>query len=203
MDTRTDSTPADPPAGPEAPSAGTGAALEKTEIFHLLQNGRRRRVVRYFDQYEGPVSIGDLTDRVAAWECNVAPESVTTDERQRVYISLYQSHLEKLDGHGVVEYDAAEGTVTVGENHGLVASHLVSEPAVTETDPSAETDEPSTDVEWPGYYLGISLGGFLPVVAHVFQLVPAELLSLNVLNVVVVAAYVLVACFQFAHSCQS
>jgi len=40
-----------------------------------------------------------------------AIENLSSNERQRVYISLYQSHLPKLDNHGIVTYDKDRGWV--------------------------------------------------------------------------------------------
>lgn len=60
--------------------------------FHLLQNSRRRAVLRYLLDRDRTVhTIDDMTDQVAAWETPSA--AVPPAARQRVYISLYQIHL--------------------------------------------------------------------------------------------------------------
>lgn len=88
-------------------------AIAKDEAFHLLQNARRRAVLRYLlarpdaDRFV----MRDVTEAVAAWEHDTSVGALTSDERQRVYISLYQSHLPKLDEHGVVAYDQSRGIV--------------------------------------------------------------------------------------------
>ncbi|MFB6166123.1 MAG: hypothetical protein ABEJ31_13260 [Haloarculaceae archaeon] len=48
-------------------TAAPGGFEDKNDVFHLLQSARRRAVVRYFDEYDGPVEIGDLADRITAW----------------------------------------------------------------------------------------------------------------------------------------
>ncbi|ELZ97258.1 hypothetical protein C439_18088 [Haloferax mediterranei ATCC 33500] len=48
---------------------------------------------------------------VAARENETAVEDVTDEERQRVYISLYQTHLPKLETAELIDYDEEERTV--------------------------------------------------------------------------------------------
>lgn len=87
--------------------------ISKDAVFHLLQNSRRRAVLRIFIAHsEGDIAIGDVADRVAAWENNTTVSSLSSMDRQRVYIALYQSHLPKLDDHGVIDYDRNRGTVS-------------------------------------------------------------------------------------------
>lgn len=92
----------------EAPSI----RISKDDAFHILQNPRRRAVLRYFlESEEDRFVMGDIAEEVAAWEHDTTVSQLDSDQRQRVYISLYQSHLPKLDDHGVIEYDQARGTV--------------------------------------------------------------------------------------------
>jgi hypothetical protein len=96
-------------------SAGTDAMnhqrLSDDKIFHLLQNERRRAVIRYLRDEEGTVSMRDIAEQVAAWEHDTSVAALDSDERQRVYIPLYQNHLPKLDEEGVIEYNQSRGTV--------------------------------------------------------------------------------------------
>ncbi len=85
--------------------------MAKDDIFHLLQTQRRRDVLRYLQGRDGPIELRDLAEQVAAWEQETPIESLTSSERQRVYISLYQTHLPKLDEHEIVEYNKDRGLV--------------------------------------------------------------------------------------------
>ena len=87
--------------------------LSRDDLFHLLQNSRRRAVLRYlFDQSsEGIITMREAAEEVAAWENDTEVAQLTSDRRQRVYIALYQSHLPKLHEYGVIEYDQSRGTV--------------------------------------------------------------------------------------------
>lgn len=91
----------------------TGLDLDTT--FHLLQNERRRLALRaLLDRRGGDgrgAEIGPLAEQVAAWEHDTTVAGLDSDQRQRVYISLYQSHLPTLDNHGVVDYDQARGQI--------------------------------------------------------------------------------------------
>lgn len=91
--------------------AETTADLSTDDVFHVLQTKRRRDVLRYLQDTSGPVRMRDLAEQVAAWEQQTSIEALSSNERQRVYISLYQSHLPKLDEEGIVTYDKDRGIV--------------------------------------------------------------------------------------------
>jgi hypothetical protein len=96
----------EPESAPDEP-----AELAKDDLFHVLQNQRRRQVLNYLRTAEDRVEMGDVAEQIAAWENDKPVGAITSEERQRAYIALYQSHLPKLDGIGVVEYDQNRGTV--------------------------------------------------------------------------------------------
>lgn len=79
--------------------------LEMDTVMDLLGNARRRRIIYLLDKWGGDADLDDLAGEIAATEQGTAPESVAQEDRRRVYISLYQNHLPKLDSHGIVEYD--------------------------------------------------------------------------------------------------
>ncbi|SEO91012.1 hypothetical protein SAMN04487948_107104 [Halogranum amylolyticum] len=104
------STPTTPTAdGPD--QRATDRSLSRDEAFHLLQNARRRDVLRYLSRQSSDAvcEIKDVAAQVAAWENDTPVDQLSSDERQRVYIALYQSHLPKLDEAGVVDYDQSRG----------------------------------------------------------------------------------------------
>ena len=87
--------------------------LETDDLFHILQNQRRRRVLQFLQDFdEGEqVDMRDIAEQVAAWEHDTTVQQLSSNERQRVYIALYQSHLPKLDEKGVLEYNQSRGIV--------------------------------------------------------------------------------------------
>jgi hypothetical protein len=90
----------------------TATSISKDDAFHLLQNARRRAVLRYLaDHDDERFRMRDLAEEVAAWEHDTTVRQLTSDERQRVYIALYQSHLPKLDEHGIIAYNQSRGVV--------------------------------------------------------------------------------------------
>ena len=80
-------------------------SLSDDEIFDVLQNERRRLVLQYLRQHGGPVSLGDLASHVAAKEYNCEEGEVSSAQRKRVYTTLQQSHLPRLDSVGIVEFE--------------------------------------------------------------------------------------------------
>ncbi|MDY6819856.1 MAG: hypothetical protein SVG88_14440 [Halobacteriales archaeon] len=112
------------------------------EIYSILADRRRRYTIHFLKQREEPVSIRDLAEQVAAWENNKTIQELTSQERKRVYISLYQSHLPSMDKSGLVDYDEQSGMVELGSS--LETSDIYIEFV------------PENDIPWNVFYLGLS-----------------------------------------------
>lgn len=94
-----------------------GEELPLEEVFMLLKNERRRLVLQYLEsQADKEATLDELARHVAAAENDQSVEAISTDQRRRVYIGLYQVHLPRLDRFGVVEYDQNRGTVALTAN---------------------------------------------------------------------------------------
>lgn len=114
--------------------------ITKDDLFHVLQNERRRRVLKYLlSNGSGPFEMRTIAEHVAAEEHDTTVQALTSDERQRVYIALYQSHLPKLDEKGFIDYQQSRGIV---EKRPLVEE--TTEHLRTDTDESS-VDQPNTD----------------------------------------------------------
>lgn len=78
------------------------SGLSQDQVFEVLKSPRRRYALYYLRREGGIVELSDLTDQVAVWENDTTPSGLTSEQRKRVYISLYQTHLPKLDDAGIV-----------------------------------------------------------------------------------------------------
>lgn len=156
-----------------------GEKFDRDELFHLLQNERRRRALDYLRGKEGSVRMRDIVDHVAAAEHDTTPEALRSDERKRVHIALYQSHLPKLDQAGVLEYDQDRGIVTRTERAAELDRFLAAgavadvepEPGGGEAaypgDDAADERSRGADEGWHRYYLALAVLGLLSVGAAV------------------------------------
>ena len=88
--------------------------LSTDEIFALLSNGRRRHVLQFLSENGGEIKLRELATIIAAEENDLEPVEVNYTQRKRLYTSLYQSHLPRMERSGVVEYDRNSGLVTLG-----------------------------------------------------------------------------------------
>ena len=77
------------------------SGMELDDVFHLLQNSRRRSVLSILSDH-GAIDKGELASLVAEEENGHEPNC---DERKRVLVALHQTHLPKMEDHGVVETD--------------------------------------------------------------------------------------------------
>ena len=106
-------------------SDGHSGSLSKDDTFHLLQNSRRRAVLRHMLAADGEqFDMARLAEVVAAWEHDTTVQRLTSDQRQRVYIAFYQSHLPKLDEHDVIDYDQNRGDVSLRQRATAIEPYL-------------------------------------------------------------------------------
>lgn len=100
--------------------------LSAAEIFEILSNNRRIRVLELLDDEHGD-SLRDLTDMMVTNKHGIGYDS---QQRKRIYVSLYQCHIPKLDDYGVVNYDRETAHITPGPEFDTVRDTLK---AVSET----------------------------------------------------------------------
>lgn len=146
-------------AGSEGGSGDTEAGTESQTLppddrFDLLSNHRRRYALHYMQNNGEQATLGELSDTIAAWENGIDPEEVSYDERKRVYTSLQQVHLPRMDEAGVVEFDDREGVVEIG-------------PAAENLDVYLEVVD-SRDIPWSVFYLLLSGLNAAVVAAYAF-----------------------------------
>jgi len=137
--------------------------LSKGEAFDVLQNQRRRYVLRYLKQFDSPVSLSDLATQVAAWEYRTSVEEVSNDQKKRVYTTLQQTHLSKLEKVGIIDYDPDR--------------NLVSRTPTTDELTVYLEIVPGREFPWREYYLSLGAISCAVVAALWTGLYPLTLLS--------------------------
>lgn len=142
-----------------------GSELTTDETFELLKNARRRAVIRYLLQDGGSAQLSELAEHIAAAENGISVHELSSDQRKRVYIGLYQCHLPKMDTLGVIEYDKNRGSVELQES-------------VTQLLPYLETDQ-DDDEHAPELVLGAAVG--VAAIVLVGALAPGPLAAIPVL----------------------
>ena len=136
--------------------ASAAESLSTDDLFHLLQNSRRRAVLRYLRGREGPARMRDVAEQVAAWENDTTVAQLASDERQRVYISLYQSHLETLEDAGVIDYNKPRGVIEPRPLLDHVAAYVDTDRSDATDDGEASDGDPKADA-WSQRYIGASI----------------------------------------------
>lgn len=117
--------------------------LSTDEAYDILSDQRRRYAIHHLKQSDTGVSVQDLAEQVAAWENEKPIEQLNSQERKRVYISLYQSHLSTLDEEGIVEYDEESRIVNLTD----AADNLNIYFEVVAND----------DIPWSIFYIGLTV----------------------------------------------
>lgn len=149
----------------ESTDTGTDRTLPMTDVFDVLKNERRRAVIRYLLEHGGSADLSDVAEHVAAGENDTTVRLLTSQERKRVRISLYQCHLPRMDSLGVIEFDKDRGTLTLRDAVSQLRPYL---------DLDTETDRPTDAADRVAF----------AVAAGVAALVTAGTLGLGILSAV-------------------
>jgi hypothetical protein len=123
-------------------------SLPLDQVFGILKNQRRRYVLKYLYEAEERVSLSEVAEQIAAWENDKDIRQISSSERKRVYVGLYQCHLPKMDGVDVVSFNKPRGVIELGQNADALYKYL---------DTDGEADEPP----WHVYSVALSLAGAL------------------------------------------
>jgi len=137
--------------------------MSKSEIFDVLRNKRRRYLLHYMKAAEGDVELGDLATRIAAWEYGEAVSEVTSAQRKRVYTTLQQTHLPKMDEAEIVEFDSDRGIVRRTKYTDQLSVYL--------------EIVPRDEFPWREYYLGLGFVSMALVVALAAGIYPLTAVS--------------------------
>ncbi|WIV67053.1 DUF7344 domain-containing protein [Natrialbaceae archaeon AArc-T1-2] len=149
--------------------------LSKDVIFELLKNRRRREVLTYLLEADDTVTLGELAEQIAAWENDTDVNALSSDQRKRVYVALYQTHLPKMDDAGIIEYDQDRGLIELSDNADLLMMYL-------------DTDTHRTD-RWDRWYALVSVVGAAAITAAVLGVPPFSFVPSVAVAVVVVVAF--------------
>lgn len=143
--------------------------------FTLLSSPRRRQLLALLAQADGRAELSSVAMALARGEFG-AP--ITKADYNRVYSSLYQNHIPKLEYHGIIRYD--------GERQRLLATHRLEE--------LSQLLEGKASSSWVDRYLAIAIvttlvfvwyllvGDQPPLTGWIIATVSTSLLALTVYN---------------------
>lgn len=156
-------------------------SLSEDMAFTLLSNPRRRFVISYLSHHGSPVGIHELAEQIAAWETGTPVEELTREDRKKAYISLYQTHIPKLEDAGIVTYDEDERLVALTGAADEVTRYM--------------TDE--SDDDWLRYYVVLGLVGGLVAGVAAVDLPPFDALPDAYVALGLAVAFILLAGYHF------
>ncbi len=163
--------------------ADTSSGISTDIVFEILSNTRRRMVLYYLRRSGGSATVQELAEQIAALENNVEVEELQSQQRKRVYVSLYQTHIPKLENTGIIEYDDTQGIVHLTDRAMEIDTYLT---------PTTESTYP-----WQIHYLILAgVGGLLFVLSSIGAPVIAAIPSL-VLGIALMIAFALSTIVQY------
>lgn len=128
------------------PDAGS-PEISPDLVFDILSSQRRRMVLFYLRQLDGMAQVNEIAKEIASMENDLPVEELTRQQKKRVYVSLYQTHLPKLAQAGIIDYDREEGQVALTDRAYDIDSYL---------GPTEREGFP-----WALYYVALGVAGAL------------------------------------------
>lgn len=98
--------------------------LPSDDVFEVLSNHRRRMVLYHLQEAGGRIAVNELAEHVAAMENDLPVEELSSQQRKRVYVSLYQTHLPKMAQLNLIDYDQQEGNVALTSRSANINRYL-------------------------------------------------------------------------------
>ncbi|WP_435074253.1 DUF7344 domain-containing protein [Halorubrum sp. HHNYT27] len=148
--------------------------ITKDEVFEVLSSSRRRLILYNLHRRGGRAVLRDLARDTAEAESD---DEVDDDVVKRFYISLYQTHVPKLEEVGLVQYDSDTKTVSLTDRIEDVEAVL---------NPESDPERP-----WALYY------GALAVVGSGLAVVQLSGIAPPVTSIGFAAAVLLLAMYQY------
>lgn len=97
--------------------------VDADELYALLSNSRRRAIVRIMLEHER-LDFSELVDKVTEMEYGLPIEQISSDERHTIYVSVAQSHSDRLEQSDIIKRERDTGTVSLGHNADVLARWL-------------------------------------------------------------------------------
>lgn len=163
-----------------ARTAGSDS-LSQDRVFDILSNPRRRFVLHYLSSQSDSIPLRELADEVARWE--TGDETLSPQQRKRVYVSLYQTHIPRLADAGMIEFDSESGLVELRDRAMEIDKYVKNQ---------------SDDRRWPIYYIVVGLLGIAIYLVSLTGVRP--IVTEFVATILVIGLLFGVATFHLYHS---
>ncbi|RBI58249.1 hypothetical protein DMJ13_27595 [halophilic archaeon] len=160
----------------------TSAELSQETVFEVLKSTRRRYALYYLRQHGPSAKLSALATHVAAWEHDTTPDELLPQQRKRVYTSLYQIHLPKLEEVGLLDFDEETGHIHLSDRARTLDKYL-------------SATRPATP--WYHYYLSLSLGSLLLIGGIWVGITPLALLSRPTALTLILSSFTVLALGQY------
>lgn len=157
----------------------TADSIPTDTAYMILKNQRRREVLRYLTRTDDTTTLDALARHIAAKENGIDERALSSSQRKRVYIGLYQAHLPKMDDARVIEFDKHRGRIELRPEAEQLVAYL---------------SDPRPHGQTPRWYLVTSLA--VGLLAGVAILGPVEVPGLALMVLVGLGSVTLHAAYS-------
>lgn len=96
-------------------------ALAPETAFQLLSHSTRLGLLECLNDYDETLALADAAEEIACAVDDKPIQEIEAESVKQIYMSLYHSHLPRLEAHGIVYYDQEHDLVALTDRgHQLV-----------------------------------------------------------------------------------
>lgn len=99
-------------------------ALSRETAFQLLSHSHRLALLDCLDAYDEPITLADVSEQVASEIEDEPLEDIEAESVKRIYISLYHSHIPRLEAHDIVQYNQERDLVTLDSRGDQLVAYM-------------------------------------------------------------------------------
>lgn len=99
-------------------------ALDPATAFQLLSHSIRLGLLECLNDYDETLALADAAEEIACAVEDKPIQDIEAEFVKRIYMSLYHSHIPRLEGHDIVRYDQERDLVALTDRGHQLTEYL-------------------------------------------------------------------------------
>lgn len=99
-------------------------SLSRKTAFQLLSHSYRLALLDCLEAYDETLTLADASEQVASKIEDAPVEEIEAESVKRIYLSLYHSHVPRLEAHDIVQYDQEQDLVTLDSRADQLVAYM-------------------------------------------------------------------------------
>lgn len=183
----------------ESPTKQSRPNISQENLFTALSSERRRNTIEALTEIGEPTSLSKIVDYVAESELDKPIAEINSDERNRIYVSLYQCHVPHLADTNLLNYNEDTKQISASPQTEFARTFIqVANPLETPTEATEDKIEEGTSHNWIPYLIGATASAGIVFLLSAFFDQLSSIINTNIaLLVVLIGAIYITVSLEF------